>query len=401
MSGITVRSELIYFFIGVQDKVNITTESECKESPNKKGKEEIESKKTNNTLEKHLHNLNEILKCSNATPILKQGGIGYMCSFCPEQYPKPEDLKKHNLREHHGQTNLKIPCTSGNRRSLYRYSVRLDITGLSCALCDSNINSLEKFIVHIKQKHNRDIYLDINNHIVPFKFDTEQLTCCLCLNTFERFKILQEHMHKHYRNYVCDVCDAGFINQGSLNSHTQTHVKGTFACSFCNKIFDTVTKKKMHVRNSHTHRNMVNRCGYCHEGFREYYMKEQHLAKVHGVHNNVYKCNACDKTFSTPKKLRSHVKKDHLLERHHNCSICEMKFFRLHDLNEHMVKHSGDKKFQCEVCLKCYGRRKTLKEHMRIHNDDRRFKCEHCGKAFIQKCSWKAHMKNRHGQIMS
>lgn len=396
--------------------MNITTESECAEPQiktksectkaaikterNKKGKTETESKKTINILEKHFHNLNEILKCSNATPILKQGGIGYMCSFCSEQYPKPEDLKKHNLKEHRGQTNLKISCTSGSRRSLYRYSVRLDITGLICTLCESNINSLEDLIVHIIHKHNRNIYLDINNHIIPFKFETEQLTCCLCPNTFERFKILQEHMHKHYRNYVCDVCDAGFINQGSLNRHIQTHVKGTFACSFCSKVFDTVTKKKMHLR-IHTHRNMVNRCGYCNEVFREYEKREQHLAKAHGVHNNVYNCNACNRFFSSPRKLRSHVKKDHLLERHHNCLICEMKFFRLHDLNQHMIKHSGDKKFHCEVCLKSYGRRKTLREHMRIHNDDRRFKCEICFKAFVQKCSWKTHMKNRHEKIMS
>ncbi|XP_013134184.1 PREDICTED: zinc finger protein 675-like isoform X5 [Papilio polytes] len=347
-------------------------------------------------LMKHRNNIREILKCSNATPIRCHVGIGYACVFCEKQYPNPKDLKKHTIEEHASKTKRFM-----EGKQMFSYIVKLDITSLQCNLCATNINTLEVLIDHLINVHKRKFYTDIKNHILPFKFDDDAiLKCVYCVSLFNKFKALLEHMNIHYRNYICDVCDVGFVNRSMLLNHSEAHKKGTFKCDYCDKVYDTQRKKKSHEKSVHIHLNMLNRCGYCKEKFNTYGRKLDHLVKVHGVQSPVLKCKACDKQFETQKSLTIHVKRDHLLERKHECKICDMKFFVTHQLQQHMIKHTGLASFVCEFCHKAYKRRKTLKEHLRIHADDRRFKCEHCGQAFVQKCSWRGHMRAKHGEAV-
>ncbi|XP_047039358.1 gastrula zinc finger protein XlCGF26.1-like isoform X4 [Helicoverpa zea] len=348
-------------------------------------------------IEKHQHNLRVILKSSNATPILRVGGVGYMCSYCFKEFPDPKDLKEHYFDCHDSEPDSTVGCTRSTPIS--EYCIKLDITNLTCNICGSEIDSLEDLTTHLQEDHNELIYTDIDSHIMPFKFDSNELTCCLCSRPFYRFKILLEHMHKHFRNYVCEICDAGFINKGCLTRHANIHRKGVFPCSFCCKVFDTNVKKKVHER-VHTSSKSLNRCGYCNEGFKEHHLKEQHLFEVHGVSRMEYKCNACDRGFDSKRKLRIHVKRDHLLERKHKCLYCDSRFFTGYDVKKHMIIHTGEKEFECPVCLKAFARKSTLVEHLRIHNDDRRFKCTHCGMAFVQKCSLKGHLRSKHGEIL-
>ncbi|KAJ8705668.1 hypothetical protein PYW08_012714 [Mythimna loreyi] len=340
-----------------------------------------------NELEKHRHNVRQVIQFSNATPILRRGGVGYMCSYCSQEFPEPMDLKMHTLETHDSELNPIFGYSKSAQLS--EYNVKMDITDLECTLCSTSIDSLEDLLNHLQQDHDKLIYNDIRNRILPFKFESEKLTCCMCPNTFDKFKKLQEHMHSHYRNFVCNVCDAGFVTQGSMTRHRSTHSTGVFPCSYCPKIFDTQLKKRSHERCNHTHTDVLNRCGYCNKGFRDYHCKELHISEVHGVKPILYKCNACDKCYSTKRKLRLHEKRDHLLERRYKCLTCDMRFFSSHDVKKHMIIHTGEKEFQCEICLKAFGRKSTLNSHMRIHNNDRRYKCEYCGMSFVQKCSWK------------
>lgn len=355
-----------------------------------------------NELEKHRHNVRQILQCSNATPIMRRGGIGYVCSYCFEEFPEAMDLKKHTLADHTSNPTVSDPRVgySSKTASMAEYNIKLDITNLECTECAITIDSLEDLMTHMQGEHSKVLYTDIKSHIIPFKFETDNLTCCLCPSVFDKFKKLQEHMHSHYRNYICDVCDTGFITHGSFSRHRSTHLKGVFPCSYCSKVFDTMLKKRSHQRCNHTHTDVLNRCAFCNKGFKDYHTKELHMSEVHGLKTPEYKCNACDRSYTTKRKLRIHVKKDHLLERTHKCVICDMRFFYPHDVKKHMLTHTGEREFQCEICLKSYGRKSTLSSHMRIHNNDRRFECQFCGMSFIQKCSWKGHLKTKHGEVV-
>ncbi|XP_026743969.1 zinc finger protein 99-like isoform X4 [Trichoplusia ni] len=347
-------------------------------------------------LDKHRSNIRLILQCSNATPIRCRGGIGYACSFCGDEYPEPANLKKHTIEQHDDKAKLKFMAG----KMMFSYLVKLDITNLTCKICDENFNLLEQLIDHLIGTHNKKYFNDIKNHIMAFKFDDDVLKCIYCPQNFHKFKNLQQHMNVHCRNYICEVCDAGFINKHILASHSEAHKIGTFKCDLCPKIFDTYRKKKSHEKSVHIHASLVSKCGYCNEKFSSSRKKDDHLVKVHGVQMKALKCPACDKIFDNKTSLTVHTKRDHLMERRHDCTLCDMKFFQSNELKIHMVKHTGVREFKCEICFKKYGRKKTLKEHMRIHNDDRRFKCEICGQAFVQKCSWKGHMRNKHGELV-
>jgi hypothetical protein len=347
-------------------------------------------------ISKHRANIRMILQCSNATPIRCHGGIGYACCFCAEQYPDPADLKTHNLEYHDDKSKMKFM----KDKCLSSFIVKLDITALSCSICYTKIDSLDDLTNHLVKEHGKIIYSDVKNHIVPFKFNDKTLRCVVCSNVFNKFKALLEHMNTHYRNYICEVCDAGYVTRCMLANHGEAHKTGQFKCRHCDKVYDTLRKRRSHEKCVHIYMNMLNKCGYCNEKFKDYRIKEKHIVQVHGIASIELKCQACEKTFPSQRALNTHTKRDHLLERRHKCQHCDMKFYNGNELKNHIVKHTGVKLFQCNVCLKSYGRKKTLAEHMRIHADDRRFKCEHCGQSFVQKCSWRGHMRSKHGEVV-
>ncbi|XP_053623255.1 zinc finger protein 611-like isoform X2 [Plodia interpunctella] len=342
---------------------------------------------------KHRRNVTAILLNSNATPIFTNTSLGYSCSFCRENFYNPSDLKKHTLEKHNDDEKAKL---ISEKEQLNRFYVKMDITNLKCTICDSEIDNIEKLLDHFRLVHKINVHTDIDNHCVPFKFAQDILKCCLCPSVFNKFKIILEHMNIHFRNYICDECDAGFITQRKLLAHKSCHKLGHFDCDFCPKSYNTYRKKKLHEKAVHIHFNLLHKCPFCDEKFTGVKSKADHMTAAHGVEKVTVKCMACDKDFKSQHELRIHTKRDHLMERRYKCSDCDMNFFSKHELKEHGVKHSGEKNFQCKICLKSYGRRKTLTEHLRIHSNDRRFKCEFCGQAFVQKCSWVGHMRSKH-----
>ncbi|XP_028162902.1 zinc finger protein 568-like isoform X3 [Ostrinia furnacalis] len=348
-------------------------------------------------LAKHRINVRMILQHSNATPIRCRGGIGYACCFCTEQFPDPADLKTHNLECHH---NDKAEFVKGKMMSAFL--VKLDITALKCTVCNKSIDTLEELVDHLIKSHNKKLYTDIKSHILPFKFDGVLLKCIYCLQIFSKFKLILEHMNTHFRNYVCEVCDAGYVSRKILDTHVQGHKLGVFQCEFCEKVFDTSRKKKSHEKSVHIHSNFLYKCGYCNVKFSSSSKKEDHITKIHGVEapRLEFNCRSCGEIFDRKRRFMMHIQRDHLMERRYACELCDMKFFISCDLKQHMLKHTGIKEFQCDVCLKSYGRKNTLKEHMRIHADDRRFKCGICDRAFVQKCSWKNHMRSKHKELV-
>ncbi|CAH0730173.1 unnamed protein product, partial [Brenthis ino] len=368
----------------------------CQIHRNEDFKREEPALKKGGELEKHKINMREILLNSNATPIRCRGVFGYNCCFCTQQFPEPADLKKHTLEIHDEKT--KINFMKG--KDLFKFHAKLDITDLKCNLCNSSINTVEELVRHLKEEHKKTVFMDIKNQVLPFKFDNERLRCFICMNVYHKFKSLLEHMNMHCRNYICEVCSAGFVNRAILAQHSKCHKLGTFNCDYCPKIFDTFRKKRSHEKCVHTHSTTLNKCGYCYEKFRDYRKKERHLAEVHGIVAQALKCLVCDKTFANQKDHTIHVKRLHLMDRRHKCPQCDMSFFSSSELKNHIVKHTGLKIFKCEICHKTYGRKKTLTEHLRIHADDRRFKCEHCGQTFVQKCSWRGHMRAKHGETV-
>lgn len=356
----------------------------------------VKSERKLQEVDKHRTNIQTILLNTNATPIRRRGGIGFQCCFCSDEFPDPADLKRHNIQSHDDTAKGSFL----RRAYLSRMTVKLDITALECTICNSSIDSLDQLIGHLKDAHKKNMYTDIKNQILPFKFEGDILRCVLCSEVFNRFKGLLEHMNSHYQNHVCVDCGAGFVNKLNLSHHRHAHATGSFKCDYCGKEFETLRKKKSHEKSVHIFANLLSKCGYCSMKFNSHVVKEKHLREIHGVKFPVIKCNACDRTFQNKYALTNHTKNYHLMERPYKCTECEMSFYGAAQLDLHMVKHTGQKDFKCDMCHKSFGRKKTLVEHIRIHLNDRRFKCDHCGQKFVQKCSWRGHMRSKHGEAI-
>lgn len=262
-------------------------------------------------MEKQKDNIRTILYNSNATPIGKYAGIGYVCSFCPQQYETTTELKTHTISQHDSAKS-----TFMDEKPMHSYIIKLDITNLKCDICQMNLDSLDQLIEHLKSTHKKIFHEGLNNHILPFKFDTDMSKCVFCGNEYSNFKVLFEHMHSHYRNYICGVCDAGFVNKKTLLTHSYRHRTGVFNCSYCSKVFNNNIKKRDHEKAVHICMNKRNKCGYCGEKFNDYTKKNFHEVLVHGAKPKVLKCQACDKTFDNQRSLTSHTKAYHLMEKH-------------------------------------------------------------------------------------
>ncbi|CAH2230096.1 jg11303 [Pararge aegeria aegeria] len=345
---------------------------------------------------KHCNNLEVVLACSNATPIRSHDGFGYTCCFCTDHYVNPEDLKTHTLMTHNNSAD-KLEFMKKQRPDAFL--LKLDITLLKCRVCDESIETIDGLFEHLQNEHKKQVYMDVKKQIIPFKFHGKELKCAICPLVFSKYKVLLEHMHIHYRNYVCDICDCGFISRRAMLNHKGSHKTGTFECSKCKKVFPTHMRRIAHMNAIHKYMSFPSKCKICMERFKSSPLKDQHMITVHGMTPVIRKCLACDKTFTSQQALRIHTKKYHLLERNHQCTECEKTFFGGDQLKNHMLKHTGRKDFQCDVCSKWFTRKTVLTEHMRIHTNDRRFTCLQCGRGFVQKCSWRGHMRSVHGEI--
>ncbi|CAG4958901.1 unnamed protein product [Colias eurytheme] len=341
----------------------ITIKFEKKEESESDTENKVEFK-IQSEIGKHKYNIQEILLNSNATPIRSKIGTGYTCCFCSNHYPDPKDLKHHTLNDHDDETKSKF--MKGTH--MHSYFVKLDITDLKCK-CGKSYETTEALTEHLNDAHKVKIYTQIKSHILPFKFTSQALTCCICFNIFNTFKALQEHMNVHYRNFICEVCDAGFVNKNILLRHQDAHKTGTYSCEECKRTFDTARKKQLHDRSKHPGVNLPHKCAYCNERFNEVWKKLLHMTRVHDIKIPEIKCQACDKSFISKYLWRLHISRVHLMHKPFKCTNCEMQFYGKKELASHMIKHTGTRDFQCDVCLKCYARQKTLKEHKkRMHS---------------------------------
>ncbi|XP_059056419.1 zinc finger protein 37-like isoform X10 [Achroia grisella] len=350
-------------------------------------------------LRKNEENLKNILLNSNANPISGKTNDGYGCAFCTKMFLNPATLKTHFLEEHRNDKHI-LQMTRLAQYIFQKY-VKIDITLLACALCEKKMETLDDMMMHFNAEHDIKMHTDIHNLILPFKIESNELRCGVCLTKSPNLSRLKIHMSSHFGNYLCQKCGMGFVTVRSLKSHVvRVHENRCYKCDKCDKTFSNTLKRYDHLRRVHRSVENMIKCQYCSQTFVDYYNRDSHLIKEHGKAAVVLKCQACERTFHNQKHLNAHIKNVHLMERNHKCPECDKRFFLKNCLQNHMLKHTGLVQFECDICHKAYKRKFTLREHMRIHANDRRFVCKLCSQAFIQKCSWKSHMRSKHGETV-
>ena len=157
-------------------------------------------------------------------------------------------------------------------------------------------------------------------------------------------KFIGRPKYKRPRKYSCNSCTKEFTNQHDYNQHyIDDH--GRLRCALCGRPFKTPSALRKH---NYEHSTNKIPCTKCEKSFPFQSQLDSHMIS-HREHAT-FKCMAknCTKWYKNKGCLAKHVKKhDGII---HSCKYCDYTTDIVQNLNGHMMKHSGYKRY---VCLHC------------------------------------------------
>lgn len=315
----------------------------------------------------------------------------FTCFFCRCHFYQAVTFKKHMSDEH---SDAKI--TSNLQQQLKTWKINLDISDITCKICNERQTTYENYLDHVTEAHNIKIKKNLAHNIPIYKLDDE-IRCLFCEEKFRLFGILVNHVQSvHCRSdHICEICGRGFTSRRCVENHVRNkHRTTTLKCNECSKVFPNQRTLKYHIDSAH--KKQMFRCAKCQENFPSSYKKKKHLAIAHNETSHQFPCDICSKVFTRNQDLVTHKSRVHLKIKALSCETCGFKVFNKDMLRKHQAKHTGVRSYECGVCRKKFIWKNNLEMHMRIHMNDRRFICEVCDKAFVQKTSLKVHMKSHH-----
>jgi hypothetical protein len=209
----------------------------------------------------------------------------------------------------------------------------------------------------------------------------------------------------------CSTCEATFSSSYILNLHSQ-RVHNDAAdhysmCPICEEKFSGPTMLGKHVKTVH---GSNIECFNCKRQFKEMSSLRRHIESVHA---DIAKCRLCPAAFDSKKDLEGHMIKDHNKSEpnkrsktcdkntKHNCSICNLNFKFISNLNNHL-KAAHDNPVKCQECDRPFSSERSLKDHVdvihgRVRPQDRPvFECDICGRSVLSIRSLRKHVKAVH-----
>lgn len=368
-----------------------------------------------------------------------------VCEICREAFATRKGLKKHVKIVHCSSLSNPPEQTSKAHPQVDDLVVertkRKDavIGGplLNDVLSDSLDNSME---INSFDLENQNILIESDNlnvdnilnenvkELEHFNFELdeteEKFVCDVCLKSFNKLKLLVQHLKKHTAKYFCHKCLKVFCRSENLKSHICNNPM-RLECSFCKRLFTQKKYLRHHIEVKHSGKYS---CGSCTKTFSSNKEKNEHNCGVE-TEQQTYPCITCGKVFHQECYLKKHVKlhtkqkikkfvcevcgkkfherrilRQHALthlKRTFGCQICGKKFVRLEVLNNHLMTHTSVKQFKCEECGKTFKVKKNLKIHMQLHNENQTYRCTECPKVFNSKANMQKHHKTMHNKTCS
>ncbi|KAL1487356.1 hypothetical protein MTO96_031014 [Rhipicephalus appendiculatus] len=135
---------------------------------------------------------------------------------------------------------------------------------------------------------------------------------------------------------------------------------------------------------------------YCH--LCPHTVKTQHCLKDHLlVHSGEkkYECSICAQRFAYLRNLRRHMP-SHSTEKRYRCRRCPYDTTDKNAYNRHIVHHEATKRYACSMCSYVTSRCSDMVKHLRNHTGDRPFKCVKCSYAAANKSTLTRHVRTQH-----
>ncbi|XP_068625796.1 PR domain zinc finger protein 10-like isoform X7 [Battus philenor] len=354
------------------------------------------------TSEKRRRNLQILFNNTSILPFKWRGKC--LCFYCGQSYAEYDDFRKHTRS--HGPCTTKdysLKLIKGNH-----IEIKIDVSEISCEICNEPFTALDEIIDHLIGKHSMDYDRSIDT---PFQeYRLADFRCLFCEQQFTYFGYLVNHVNNVHpqNNYICDECGASFNKKRDLALHFRhNHREGGYSCSECSQNFNSHALLRKHQNDFH-----FRKCKRCGSRYATYSLLLKHIQCDHPDDGNV-KCPHCSKQLHSPQGLKQHInrckvnmlvqidhpvdsnlslgdllqpkKKQNVQQIRQNiqcvlnmstalpfkffakycCFYCSKKFVEFEELKEHTVVEHPVCDLQSKSMKKCKGERITVKMNHR------------------------------------
>ena len=218
-----------------------------------------------------------------------------------------------------------------------------------CPICQAEANSGQSFHEHLKLKHKGDpekvgpksktigTSTVVTKHIIKssarrtFKCDVPE---CTVSEVFQSFNVFKAHCLNAHNIFplACKICDKRYKEQSTFRNHMEAHAgEPNYGCDVCQKKF--VTKERLFAhRRLHLGRRF--QCTRCNFSAKASNTLHKHIRMKH-LTERKFMCQSCDKAFGSKQNLELHCR-IHTGEAPYECSLCRLRFKRMHHHKHHL-----------------------------------------------------------------
>ncbi|XP_041985858.1 zinc finger protein 26-like [Aricia agestis] len=356
----------------------------------------------------------------------------FSCPFCPKVYTKRETYARHVQRHHTinesnnqdlllnaivdentGEftcTECRLVFSTLNSLKLHmrrKHNAFKENFRLKCKICGLSYDKKESLKRHIRRKHDQGAYCEVCNkqfvnreQYLNHSHERPMVNQChLCNFIFASQGGLAKHLRCTHnlqspKKFFCSTCNEGFYDKRQLKPHfLKVHLKASYTCRYCNKIFKARESFKRHVRYQHPVKEECSlngqKCEQCSEVFVDELELCRHVnlahckgddnlakaqVKTEEMEKQVHQCPKCSESFEIFEDLRAHYNKSHQIVEETQCQMCG-EMVLSNELQKH-IKASHDEMLTCQYCDYETNNKTSMTQHLLRHKNAKTLTCD-------------------------